>query len=192
MGGWSIALKGQKINIECTELDKHCAFMGGDTVSTQLDLFGTAKVEVEKPEPPTEVRLGRRSVRIPLRKKRREALTRLMEILKELEGKDIWISCYDAGGGHFSISSLKLPRLQLEFFPFRFKDDNSYIPSVIALWGSRGAQVRIFTDYLVAVREQEYQGYWHYLLDFRNGFYESRINHFRSHYACLTITRFKD
>jgi hypothetical protein len=31
MGGWSIALKRAKINIECIELDKHCAFMGGDT-----------------------------------------------------------------------------------------------------------------------------------------------------------------
>jgi len=60
------------------------------------------------------------------------------------------------------------------------------------LWGSRSAQVRIFTDYLVAVREQEYQGYWHYLLDFRNGFYESRLDEFKSHYACLHITRFKD
>ena len=68
----------------------------------------------------------------------------------------------------------------------------SYIPSVIVLWGSRSAQVRIFTDYLVAVREQEYQGYWHYLLDFRNGFWQSPIDNYRSHYACLHITRFKD
>ncbi|GAJ17735.1 unnamed protein product, partial [marine sediment metagenome] len=43
------------------------------------------------------------------------------------------------------------------------------IPSVVVLWGSRSGQVRIFTDYLVAVREQEYQGYWHWLLDFRKG-----------------------
>ncbi|WP_226988245.1 hypothetical protein [Dehalococcoides mccartyi] len=65
-------------------------------------------------------------------------------------------------------------------------------PDVIVLWGSKSAAIRIFTDYLVAVREQEYQGYWHYLLDFRNGFRESPIDNFRSHYACLHITRFKD
>jgi len=44
----------------------------------------------------------------------------------------------------------------------------------------------------VAVQEQEYQGYWHYLLDFRNGFWESPIDKYYCHYACLTITRFKD
>ena len=160
-------------------------------MTTQLDLFGEAKVAVAEPEPMTEVRLGRHSVRIPLRKKRREALARLMEILKELEGKDVHIGSYEAGGRHFWIDNLKLPRLKLDYYPFSSRDPN-YIPSVIVLWGSRSAQVRIFTDYLVAVREQEYQGYWHYLLDFRNGFYDSKLDEFKSHYACLQITRFKD
>ena len=161
-------------------------------MTTQLDLFGEAKVKVEEPEPMTTVRVGSRTVQIPLRRKRREALARLIEILAELEGKDIWIGSYEAGGRHFWLDNLKLPRLQLDFFPFRFRDDHNYIPSVIVLWGSRSAQVRIFTDYLVAVRTQEYQGYWHYLLDFRNGLWEHRIDNFRSNYACLTITRFKD
>ena len=161
-------------------------------MTTQLDLFNEAKVSVGEPEPMTEVKVGRRSARIPLRRKRREALTRLTEILKELEGKDIYIGSYEAGGQHFRIDNLLLRRLQLEYFPFRYKDDFNYIPSVVVLWGSRSAQVRIFTDYLVAVREQEYQGYWHYLLDFRNGLWEHPIDNFRSHYACLTITRFKD
>jgi hypothetical protein len=162
------------------------------SVSTQLDLFSEARGEVEKPEPVTTVRLGKREAKVPLRKQRRESLAQLMEILKELEGTDIWIGSYDAGGKHFWLDNLKLPRLQLEFYPFRYKNDPSYIPSVIVLWGSRSAQVRIFTDYLVAVRTQEYQGYWHYLLDFRNGFYDSTIDQWKSHYACLTITRFKD
>jgi hypothetical protein len=161
-------------------------------VSTQLDLFNEAKVAVGEPEPMTEVRLGSHSVQIPLRKKRREASTRLMEILTELEGKDIYLGSYDAGGRHYWIDNLLLRRLQLEYYPFRYKDDFKYIPSVVVLWGSRGASVRIFTDYLVAVREQEYQGYWHWLLDFRNGFYDSKLDEFRSHYACLHITRFKD
>ena len=161
-------------------------------MTTQLDLFGGAKVEVEEPEPMTELRVGSRIIQIPLRRKRREALNRLMEILAELEGKDIYISSYDAGGRHFRIDTLKLGRLKLEYYPFRFKGDTSYIPSVVVLWGSRGASVRIFTDYLVAVREQEYQGYWHWLLDFRNGLWQHPIDNFWSRYACLQITRFKD
>jgi hypothetical protein len=159
--------------------------MGG-----QLDLF--EEVKLEEPEPMTTVRVGNRVAQIPLRKKRREAITRLMEILAELEGKDIYVGSYDAGGRHFWLDNLKLPRLKLDFHPMRFKDDHNYIPNVIVLWGNRSAQVRIFTDYLVAVREQEYQGYFHYLLDFRNGFWQSPIDNFRSHYACLHITRFKD
>jgi len=155
--------------------------------TTQLDLFNEARVEIEKPEPTTEVRLGHRSARIPLRRQRRESLARLLEILKELEGKDIYIGSSHAGGGHYWLDNLKLQRLQVERFP---GFDN--IPNVIVLWGSRETCVRIFTDYLVAVREQNYQGYWHWLLDFRNGFWESPIDNYRSHYACLTITRFKD
>jgi hypothetical protein len=158
-------------------------------MTTQLDLFGGVKMA--EPEPMTEVRLGHRSARIPLRKKRREACNRLMGILEELEGKDIHIGSYDAGGKHFWLENLLLRRLQLDWYPpgIGTKD---YIPDVIVLWGSRSAQVRIFTNYLVAVREQEYQGYWLYLLDFRNGFWEHPIDNFKSHYACLTITRFKD
>jgi hypothetical protein len=156
----------------------------------QLGLF--EGVKLDEPEPTTTLQVGRRTIQIPLRRKRREAIKRLTEILEELEGKDIHIGSYDAGGRHFWLDNLKLPRLQLEWHPIRLKSDQSYIPSVIVLWGSRSASVRIFTDYLVAVREQEYQGYWHYLLDFRNGFYESRLDEFKSHYACLHITRFKD
>jgi len=96
------------------------------------------------------------------------------------------------GAGHFWLDNLKLTRLQLEWHPSRLKNDHNYIPSVIVLWGSRSACARIFTDYLVAIREQEYQGYWHYLLDFRNGFWQSPIDNYRAHYACLHITRFKD
>ena len=159
-------------------------------MSGQLDLF--EGVKLAEPEPLATVKLGRREAKIPLRKQRREAITRLMEILEDLEGKDIHIGSYDAGGRHFWLDNLKLPRLQLEWHPTRYKNDQNYIPGVIVLWGSRSACVRIFTDYLVAVREQEYQGYWHYLLDFRNGFWQSPIDNFRSHYACLHITRFKD
>jgi hypothetical protein len=165
---------------------------GGDKVTTQLGLFEEAKVEIEKPEPKTMVRLGKREARVSLRKQRREAIARLMDILADLEGKDVHIGSYDAGGRHFWLDNLKLQRLRLDFYPARYEVKENYIPGVIVLWGARDAHVRIFTDYLVAVRVQEYQGYWHYLLDFRNGFWESPIDNFRSHYACLHITRFKD
>uniref|UniRef100_A0A6H1Z751 Uncharacterized protein n=1 Tax=viral metagenome TaxID=1070528 RepID=A0A6H1Z751_9ZZZZ len=155
----------------------------------QLDLF--SGVEMVEPEPMTEVRLGRHSAKIPLRKMRREACGRLLEILTELEGKAIWVGLYETGG-HFFVNNLKLPRLQLEYHPYRANDDSNFIPSVIVLWGSRSAQVRIHTDYLVAVREQEYQGYWLYLLDFRNGFYDSKLDQWHSHYACLQLSIFKD
>lgn len=160
-------------------------------MTTQMSLFSEAKVSVAEPEPMTTVRVGSRVAQIPLHRKRREACERLMELLQELEGKDVHIGSYDAGGRHFWLNNLKLPRLQLEWYP-PGKHTKDYIPSVIVLWGSRSAQVRIFTDYLVAVREQEYQGYWLYLLDFRNGFWEHPIDNYKCHYACLTITRFKD
>ena len=160
-------------------------------MTTQLDLFGEANVSVAEPEPMTEVRVGSRVTQIPLKKMRREACAKLMEVLADLEGKDIWIGSYAAGGRHFNIENLKLPRLKLDWYP-PGRGTMDYIPDVIVLWGSRSAQVRIFTRYLVAVREQEYQGYWHYLLDFRNGFWEHPIDTYYSHYACLTITKFKD
>ncbi len=156
-------------------------------MTTQLDLFREAKVEIVTPEPTTAVRLGKREARVPIRKQRREALAQLKDILAALEGKDVYIGTYDAGGRHFWLDNLKLQKLQVENLSF-----GTQIPSVIVLWGSRGAHVRIFTDYLVDVRTQEYQGYWHYLLDFRNGFWQNPIDNFRSHYACLHITRFKD
>ncbi len=156
-----------------------------------MSLFGD--VVVGKPEPkPVTVRLGKRAIQYPLHRLRRAAIKRLVEILGELEGKDIHISSCDTGGKHYWLNTLRLPRLKLEFHPHMVTGPNDFLPGVIVLWGSRDACVRIFTDYLVAVREQEYQGYWLYLLDFRNGFYESPIDNWKSHYACLHITKFKD
>ncbi|KTB47811.1 hypothetical protein DEALK_06560 [Dehalogenimonas alkenigignens] len=154
----------------------------------QLNLF--QGVELAQPEPKTTVKLGRRAAQIPLRKKQQEAAKRLMEILKELEGNDIFIGSYSTGGGHFWIDNLKLSKLRVE--SFRTERDESVPPPVIVLWGNKGACIRIFADCLLAVREQEYQDYYHYLLDFWNGFGQSPIYSYRSHYACLAITRFKN
>jgi len=65
----------------------------------QLSLFEQEEVKQCEPEPKTTVRLGKKAVQIPLAKKRREAIAKLMPILKELEGKDIYIDSYDAGAG---------------------------------------------------------------------------------------------
>lgn len=156
-----------------------------------MSLFEEADIEVREPDPMTTVRVGSRVAQIPLHKRRREACNKLMGIRAGLEGKDIHIGSYGAGGRHYWVQSLKLPRLKLDWYP-PGKYSKGYIPSVIVLWGSRSAQVRIFTNYLVAVREQEYMGYTLWLLDFRNGFWEHPIDNYYSHYACLTITRFKD
>jgi len=101
----------------------------------QTGLFDAVKLE--EPEPMTTIRIGSRVAQIPLRRKRREAIKRLMEILVELEGKDVHIGSYEAGGRHFWLDNLKLPRLKLDFYPMRLRDDQNYIPSVIVLWGSR-------------------------------------------------------
>ena len=161
-------------------------------MTTQMGLFEEAGVKVAEPEPMTTVRVGTRVTQIPLRKRRREAIKKLVDILKQLEGKDIYIGSYDAGGRHYRVDNLLLRRLQFEFYPYRITSSTDYTPGVVALRGSRGACVRIFTNYLVAVREQEYMGYWHWLLDFRNGLWEHPIDNYYSHYACLQITRFKD
>ena len=81
-------------------------------MTDQLDLFGEAKVAVAEPEPMTTVRVGSRVTQIPLHKRRREACARLVEILAELEGKDIHIGSYDTGGRHYWLDNLKpLPSL---------------------------------------------------------------------------------
>jgi hypothetical protein len=78
-------------------------------MATQLGLFGEAKVEVRQPEPRTRVQVGTKIAQVPLRKKRREALQRLMEVLSQLEGKDVYISTYDvAQSSDVSISLLPL------------------------------------------------------------------------------------
>ena len=153
----------------------------------QLGLFEEAQVEVAKVEPKAVVKLGKKAVQIPLAKKRREAIAKLMPILKELEGKDIYIDSYDAGGRHYWLHALKLSRLKVDLY--RGSDS---VPSVIVLWGSRNSSIRIFTDFLDNVREQEYMGYTQWLLDFHNGFWQSPIDNYRAHYACLTLIRFKD
>ena len=156
-------------------------------MTAQLGLFEEAKVEVKQPEPRTRVQVGTRIAQIPLRKRRREALQRLMEVLDQLEGKDVYISTYGGAHNHFWLNNLKLGKLKV----WKLRGSNN-VPSVIVLLGNRGAQVRIFTDQVVNLREQEYEGYTVWLVDFWNGFGEHPIDPCRPRgYVSLDIVRFK-
>ena len=157
-------------------------------MTTQLDLFRETKVSVAEPEPMTPVRVGSRVAQIPLHKKRREACNRLMEILAELEGKDIHVGWCGGSRCHFWANNLKLGRLQVEGY-----QGGNNLPSVIVLWGNRGGSVRIFTGQVVNLREQDYQGYTLWLLDFWNGFGEYPLDPYKPvGYESLEIVRFKD
>jgi len=157
-------------------------------VSTQLDIFEQADVEVTKPER-TEVRLGSRKARVNLAKQRRETLEKLMELLAQLEGKDVYIGADGGNWSHYSVDKLKLGRMRIQVF----QCFDEKVPGVIALWGNRSGVVRIFTDQVVSLRCQEYLGYTLWLLDFWNGFGEYPIDRYRKP-GCqsLCITRFKD
>ncbi len=70
---------------------------------------------------------------------------------------------------------------------------NDGLPSVVVLWDSRERNVRIFTDRVVDLWQQEHQGYTQWLLDFWNGFGEHPIDPYRPRgYVSLEIVRFKD
>ena len=156
-------------------------------MSTQLDLFRQATVEVE--EPRTEVRLGSRTRHVNLRQKRREALKEFLDLLADLEGKDVYIGAYGGHGSNYWVDNLKLGRMQVERPVFGDKE----VPSVIVLRGNRAGSVRIFTEHVYGLRRQEYFGYTLWLLDFWNGFGEYPIDPYRRP-GCdsIHIKRFND
>ena len=158
-------------------------------MSAQLDLFRQAEVEVNQPEPETAVRLGTRERHVNLAKKRREALKEFMELLADLEGKDVFIGAYGGHSSHYWVEGLKLGRMQVERPMFGDKE----VPSVIVLRGNRAGVVRIFTEHVYGLRCQEYFGYTLWLLDFWNGFGEYPIDPYRRP-GCdsIHIKRFKD
>ncbi|MFP3880601.1 MAG: hypothetical protein ACLFVA_06575 [Dehalococcoidia bacterium] len=158
-------------------------------MSTQLSIFEEAGVEVTQPEPSTAVRLGTRERHVNLAKKRREALKELMNVLAELEGKDVHIGAYGGHGSYYWVNDLKLGRMTVEQPMFGDRE----VPSVIVLRGTRGCSVSIFTDRAYALRRQEYFGYTLWLLDFWNGFGEYPIDPYRPPgYQSLHIKRFND
>lgn len=149
----------------------------------QLGLF--EKEEIKPIEPRTIVRLGKRAASVPLTKRNKEALAKLKEILTRLEGRDILISQHS---DFWWCQGLRLNRLKVQWGSY-----GEGRPSVIVLWGNKGAQVRIlWANHLYQVREQYYgSGKPYYLLDFWNGFWQSPISQYQRHYDCLTITPVK-
>ena len=147
----------------------------------QLGLFETEQLRQCEVEPKTAVRLGTRSAQVALRKKRREATEQLKTVLAQLEGKDILVSQYC---DYWWYSGLRLSRLKVDWRLF-----GGELPSVVVLWGTRGANIRIFLDHLCQLREQYYgNNKPYYLLDFWNGFWQSPIDPYkRGGYQCLHI-----
>jgi len=153
----------------------------------QRSLF--KKEDIKPLEPISTVRVRNREARIPMRKKRREALGKLMEVLKKLEGKDIYIGTYGPSGNHFWLDGLKLSGLKVESMGLR---EDGFGAPVIVLWGNKGANIRIFTDCLVNVREQGYRNGTSWLVDFWNGFGEYPIEPHRPRgYVSLHIVRYR-
>ena len=147
----------------------------------QQGLFEVEELKQCQVVPKTIVRLGTRSAQIALKKRRKEATTKLKAILAQLEGKDILVSQYC---DYWWYSSLRLSRLKVDW-----SLSDRELPSVVILRGTRGASIRIFLDRLYQLREQCYNDSKpYYLLDFWNGFWQSPIDQYkRGGYQCLHI-----
>jgi len=143
----------------------------------QLSLLDNEEEQDYHIEPKTTVRLGTRSAEISLWKRNKAAIKQLKEILPQLEGRDILVSQYC---DFWWYQDLRLKRLQVQWF---------YDNSLFVLWGTKGAQVRVWLKRLYQVREQ-YDGNDKptYYLDYWNGFGSSPIDkYYRGGCQCLHI-----
>ena len=144
----------------------------------QLSLLEETKPKQYDVDKGTVVKLGRHTTRVFTRRKNREAIQRLKDILVELEGKDILISQFC---DYWWYEDLRLKRLQVQWF-----HDNSGL----VLWGTRSTQVRMLgLKFLYSLRTQySGNGKPYYLLDFWNGFRSEPIDSYhRGGYQCLQI-----
>jgi hypothetical protein len=154
---------------------------------SQLGLFEKEELKQCQVEPKTEVRLGKRSVQIPLGKRNKEALVKLKEVLTLLEGKNISVNQHC---DFWWYRGLRLSRLKVQWGSQFYNPELDRRPAVIVLSGSRNAEIRILhPERLYQVREQHYiKGKTEYLLDFWNGFHNHPISIYQRHYDCLHIT----
>lgn len=147
----------------------------------QPGLFETEVINKCQVEPKTTVKLGRRTARVDLKKKRKEATDKLKEVLARLEGKDIKVSQYC---DYWWYSGLRLNRLKVDW-----SLSSKELPSIVVLHGTHGASIRIFLERFYQLREQYHnKNKPYYLLDFWNGFGESPIDKYKpGGYQCLHI-----
>jgi len=144
----------------------------------QLSLLKKTETKQYDVDKGTVVKLGRHTTRVFTRRRNKEAIERLKEILSQLEGKDVLISQHC---DYWWYQDLRLKKLGAQWF-----HDNSGL----VLWGTKGAEVRIlWLKFLYNFREQYYgNGKPYYLLDFWNGFRNEPLNnYYRGGYQCLQI-----
>lgn len=142
----------------------------------QLGLFHTEEKEKCQIDKGTTVKLGKRSLRIYSKKRNREAIAKLRDVLSQLEVKGILVSQYC---DFWWSKNLRLKRLQVQWF----HDDSGLV-----LWGNEGAQVRIHElKFLYNFREQYCGDKPYYLLDFWNGFPRLPIDRCSRGHQCLVI-----
>lgn len=138
----------------------------------------------------TPVRLGQRVASVKLNKKRREALIRFVEAMKEAEGKDLAIEVNPGSSGSFRLVGLKLQRMQMQNYPPSYFERE--IPWSVNLWGRGNQSIWIDTQLVTGLRVQEYMGFTIYFLDFWNGFDGYPRSPYKPHYQCLHISVIKE
>ena len=161
----------------------------------QLGLFEKVNerriLEDAEPEPLSDVLLGGKTVQYPLRAIRREAIKKLLEALKPLEGKDVFVEFCGGSRSHFWVDNLRLSKMRVDIPSYPLSPKT--IPMTIWLRGNRNASVMISTECLRDVRIQEYFGYTLYLIDFWNGFGEYPIEPYKPDGSTsIGIRLFKD
>ena len=172
-------------------------------VIKQLDMFTDPADQVVLDEP--EVNAQRdgirtlqtryKTIQIPVRRRRREAIKTLLPLLKEWVGTTLYVEPSHGSHRHFWTRGLRFDMVRVEFFPWGFNPEKSDLekemPSVIVLWAKKGGQIRIFTDYLEKVRVNDYGDYKHYLLDFRCGVGQWTLGNMHTPYSCLILGKYQ-
>ncbi len=171
-------------------------------VTKTLDMFTDPADQVVLDEPETiaqrdGIRTHKtryKTIQIPVRRRRREAIKALLPLLKEWVGTTLYVEPSNAGQRHFWTQGLRFDMMRVEFFPWGFNPEKSdlekELPSVIVLWGKKGGQIRIFTDYLEKLRVNDYGDCKHYLLDFRCGVGQWSLDKWHSPYSCLILRKY--
>ena len=172
-------------------------------VTKQMDMFTDPADQIVLNEPAAiaqrdgmrTLKTRYKSINIPVRRRRREAVKAFLPLLKEWVGTTLYVEPSHGSGEHYHCRNLRFDLVSVEFFPWDFKPEKSdlekELPSVIVLRGKKGGEIRIFTDYLEKVRVNDYGDYKHYLLDFRTGVGQWTLDNYRHTYSCLIFAKYQ-